>query len=228
MSRAKFHLGGTTEEMKPGAVPSLSGLNDLDHHMGSELATLSHTELLALALEATRRGDSGHSMAYLKEASTRGDASEQTHFLLGSEYAQIGLIDQACQHLQRAIDLNPEFAIARFQLGLLHLTNAQPQEALVTWSALSALGSEHPLQAFHLGMQHLIRDEFADCLQHLERGIALNADNPALNTNMQFIIERVKGLLGDPAQTSSKPVEGTKEEAQSHLFLNAYTGGKVH
>ncbi len=167
-------------------------------------------------------------MAYLKEASTRGDASEQTHFLLGSEYAQIGLMDQARQHLQRAIDLNPAFAIARFQLGLLHLTNAQPQEALDTWSALSALGSEHPLQAFHVGMQHLIRDEFADCLQHLERGIALNVDNPALNTNMQLIIERVKVLLSDPTQASSKPGDGTKEEAQSHLFLNAYTGGKVH
>lgn len=196
--------------------------------MDRELAALSQTELVALALEATRRGDSGHSMAYLKEASARGDASEQAHFLLGSEYAQIGLMDQARQHLQRAIDLNPDFAIARFQLGLLHLTNAQPQEALDTWAALSALGSEHPLETFRLGMQHLIRDEFVACLQCLERGVALNTDNPALNTNMQLIIERVKGLPTGPAAVSPQADEASKQETQSHLFLNAYTGGKVH
>jgi tetratricopeptide (TPR) repeat protein len=197
--------------------------------MESELATLSQTELLALALEATRRGDSGHSMAYLKEASARGDASEQAHFLLGSEYAQIGLMDQARQHFQRAVDLNAEFSIARFQLGLLQLTNAQPEEALSTWSALSALGSEHPLEIFHLGMQHLIRDEFVACLQCLERGIALNTDNPALNTNMQLVIERVKGLVAypaDPASVHPQADEGSKHETESHLFLNAYTGGK--
>lgn len=195
--------------------------------MDTELAALSQTELLALALEATRRGDSGHAMAYLKEACTRGDASAQAHFLLGSEYAQIGLTDQACEHFQRALDLNVEFSLARFQLGLLHLTNGRPQEAVHTWAPLSALGSDHPLESFRAGMQHLIRDEFVPCLQHLERGIALNVDNPALNANMQLMIERVKGLLAQGA-ISEKAGDASKQEAQSHLFLNVYADGKMH
>jgi len=196
--------------------------------MDSELVALTQAELLALALEATRRGDSGHSMAYLKEAGAREDATEQAHFLLGSEYAQIGLMDQSRLHLQRAIDLNPGFAIARFQLGLLHLTNGQPQEALDIWAPLTALGGDHPLEIFRLGMQHLVRDEFADCIQCLERGIALNAENPALNANMQLVIERVKALPSEPPESGSKSGESAKEEPHGHLFLNAYTGGKVH
>lgn len=196
--------------------------------MDSELATLSQIELLALALEATRRGDSGHSIAYLKEAGARVDASEQTFFLLGSEYAQIGLVDQARENFHRAIDLNTNFSIARFQLGLLYLTNGQPQEALDTWAALSPLGSEHPLENFRLGMQHLVQDEFVACLRHLERGIALNVDNPALNTDMQLVVERVKGLLAEPAAAGCQADDASKQEAQSHLFLNAYAGGKAH
>jgi hypothetical protein len=52
--------------------------------MDSSLNSLTQSELLALALEATRRGDAGHSMAYLKEAAVRGDVSADAMFLLGS------------------------------------------------------------------------------------------------------------------------------------------------
>ena len=120
--------------------------------------TLTQAELLALALEATRRSDSGHAMAYLKQAAARADATPEACFLLGSEYAQIGLVEDALAHLHRAVALAPNYAIARFQLGLLHLTNAQPDEALAVWAPLADLGLEHPLAALrapaHIGKVH--------------------------------------------------------------------------
>ena len=42
--------------------------------MSDTLQSLSQGELLALALEASRREDAGHALAYLKEASARPDA----------------------------------------------------------------------------------------------------------------------------------------------------------
>lgn len=197
--------------------------------MDSDLAALSQAELLGLALEATRNGDSGRSLVYLKEAGGRAESTEQVHLLLGSEYAQIGLLEEARAHFQRSLEINPDFAIARFQLGLLYLTSGQPQPALDVWSPLAALGNSHPLQIFHKGLQHLIRDEFSDCVQCLEAGIAANLENPPLNVNMQLVIERIAGLASDPKQpVPQSTADGTSEELQSHLFLNAYTGGKVH
>jgi tetratricopeptide (TPR) repeat protein len=193
--------------------------------MDSSFANLTQAELLLLSLEATKRGDSGHSMAYLKEAAARADASGQVHFLLGSEYAQIGLMGEAATHFERAVALAPDFPIARFQLGLLQLTSAQPDAALQSWAPLAALGDQHPLAVFSQGLRHLIRDEFADCIATLERGIQLNTENDALNADMQRVIERVKALPPDAGVPAAAAPDETPE---GHLFLNAYTGGKVH
>jgi hypothetical protein len=196
--------------------------------MDNEHSTLAQRELLALALEAIRRGDSGRSIAYLKEAATRADATDQVHFLLGSEYAQIDLVDLARLHFEHSLEVNSGFAIARFQLGLLHLTTAKPQEALDVWAPLASLGDEHPLEIFRQGMSHLMKDELADCVRCLERGIAANLENAALNANIQFILERVKAAIADGRGPSQAVGETKSEEPESHLFLNAYTGGKVH
>jgi tetratricopeptide (TPR) repeat protein len=190
--------------------------------------TLTQAELLALALEATRRSDSGHAMAYLKQAAARADATPEACFLLGSEYAQIGLVEDALAHLHRAVALAPNYAIARFQLGLLHLTNAQPHEALAVWAPLADLGLEHPLAALRQGLEHLIRDQFVDCVQWLERGIELNTEIPALNADMQNIIQQVKALPSEGEGVAVAKTDVDEEPAASHLFLNAYTGGKVH
>ncbi|RQO63603.1 hypothetical protein DBR47_03505 [Paucibacter sp. KBW04] len=189
--------------------------------------TLSQQELLALALEASRRGDSAHSLLYMKQAAAREDATPQAFFLLGSEYAQIGMTVEALLNFQRAVELDPDFAIARFQLGLLLLTTAQPDAALAAWAPLSDLGNVHPLSVFHSGLQHLIRDEFGECISCLLRGIELNTENPALNHDMQQIVNSIRAHVDSQGAAPSESKAG-EEQAEGHLFLNAYTGGKVH
>jgi len=202
--------------------------------MDRPLDLLTQSELLALAVEATRRGDSAHSMAYLKSAAERGDASAEALFLLGSEYAQVGLIGDARGCLERAVGLAPDYAIARFQLGLLYLTSGQPEPALETWAPLDRLEASHPqaayLGAFHRGLRHLVKDEFPSAAQHLAQGIELNQDNPALNANMQRMLDEVRGLIArTPAIAEGSAADAdADEEPASHLLINAYTGGKPH
>jgi tetratricopeptide (TPR) repeat protein len=177
-------------------------------------------------------------MAYLKAASEREDVGAESLFLLGSEYAQIGLIDDARACLQRALVRAPDYAIARFQLGLLDLTSGVPESALQVWAPLDALDDADPqgdyLRAFLRGLQALIRDEFANVVRWLEQGISLNVDNPALNANMQRIVDEVRALQAQqPASDAAKhmladaPAEA-QEELPNHLFINAYTRGKPH
>jgi len=189
-----------------------------------ELTSLTQKELLALALEATRRGDAAHSLAYLKEAAARDDATGEACFLLGSEYAQIGMFDEAVSNMQRAVDLAPEFPIARFQLGLLHLTSGRADDARQALAPLADLGDQHGLAVLARGLDHLISDDFPECVRCLEQGMELNLDNPALNADMQQLVERVKSAM---AAAPSAPADAEPAE-EGHLFLNAYTGRKVH
>lgn len=202
--------------------------------MERPLDLLTSDELLALAVEATKRGDSAHSMAYLKAASERADTSAEVLFLLGSEYAQVGMIEQARHNLQRSVDLAPHHALARFQLGLLQLTSGLPDLAEAAWAPLEALDPTEPqaasLQAFRRGLCHLIRDEFAATIDELERGMSLNVENPALNANMQRMVDAVRVALS--RSDATRPATGADAETEDaqpgHLFVNAYTRGLPH
>ncbi|HEY8880846.1 MAG TPA: tetratricopeptide repeat protein [Roseateles sp.] len=211
--------------------------------MSDSLQLLTQSELLALALEASRRDDAGRTLAYLKEAGGRADASPQALFMLGSEYAQLGMMDDAKASMVRAVEVGPDFAIARFQLGMLHLTSGEVDAAKAVWAPLVMLGADHPqgyLAAFHRGMLHLVADEFDDAIAALSAGLAQNQENEALNGDMRRVIDAVEHLPGRSPQTPAPAAAPVQPEAASastpdadvepsHLFINAYTHrGKPH
>ena len=212
--------------------------------MPDTLQSLTQAELLALALEASRRQDTGHALAYLKEASTRPDATPQALFMLGSEYAQLGLIDDAKANMARAVEAGPDFVIARFQLGMLHVTSGEVEAARAAWAPLATLAVDHPqayLATFHRGMLHLVADEFDVAVATLNAGLAQNQENEALNGDMRRVIDAIEHLPGrSPAaeapavepQTEASPAPAPAADAEvepSHLFITAYTHrGKPH
>jgi hypothetical protein len=50
--------------------------------------------------------------------------------------------------MRRAIEIDPDYALARFQPGFLLLTCGQPQAALEIWKPLQALPDQHHLRLF--------------------------------------------------------------------------------
>ena len=136
------------------------------------------------------------------------------HFLRGSILASIGRPIEALPALRQAVELAPDFAIARFQLGFFQLTSGEAANALGTWGPLALLQEDHYLRIFVTGLTHLIRDEFAEAIAQLEKGIALNAENPPLNRDMQLIIEQTRPLL-----TPEAPDEADGEAASATSFL---------
>ena len=99
--------------------------------------------------------------------------------------------------MRHAVDLAPDYAIARFQLGFLLLTSGEPHAAQEAWGPLYALSTDNYLRLFVLGLCHLIRDEFADAIRVLQDGIALNRNNPAMNRDMKLIIDEVRAKINE-------------------------------
>lgn len=143
------------------------------------------------------------------------------HFLRGSLLVGTRPIE-AHRSLTRAVELAPDFHLARFQLGFFELTSAEPARALATWAPLGTLPDDHYLAHFVTGLTHLIHDRFPETIRALEAGIAANAENPPLNRDMGLIIEQCAGL-----KAAGEPVaEPAASEASATSFLLGQLGGR--
>lgn len=182
--------------------------------------TLDATELVHLALHASQQGNSEAALMYLKRAIQEYDAPH-AHYLLGAEYAQLGMMDRAAEAMQAAVEREPSLYIAHFQLGLLHLTSGNPAQAEQSWAALDVLGEQHALYQFKTGLLHMVQDQFSDALHWLRQGLASNQDNPALNQDMQRVIDEIlKQTQPDDTPPADSPTAGS--EAQDHVLISAY------
>jgi len=137
------------------------------------------------------------------------------HFLKGSLLAGRQDYASARTAMRRAVDLAPDYAIARFQLGFLLLTSGEPHAAQEAWGPLHALPADSYLRIFVTALCHLIRDEFGEAVRLLQEGIGRNRDNPALNRDMQLIVDEVNQKRSDQAggDTSVSSVDFLLQQA---------------
>jgi hypothetical protein len=118
-------------------------------------------------------------------------------FLRGSHLVGAGRLIEGHADMARTIELAPDFAIARFQLGFLHLTSGEAPQALDTWARLDLLPDNHYLRHFVDGLRALIRDDFKTATEKLLSGMALNTDNEPMNRDMQLLLDKCAPLLAD-------------------------------
>ena len=181
----------------------------------SQFNNLTQDELLHLAIESTKKGEHGAAISYLKEGVERFPEDGKLAYILGAEFAQIGLYDKAEIEMERAIELDPELYTASFQLGLLQMTLGKISEAKATWHHLDSLPNQHALHLFKSGLEQLADSQFATARQFLEQGIAANDFSPELTHDMQNVLS---SMPKDDAQAEEEPVEGKA----GHVWLSAY------
>jgi tetratricopeptide (TPR) repeat protein len=136
----------------------------------------------------------------------------ELHYLLGAELAQNADYDGAVLEMSRALELDGSLHMCRFQLGLLLLTMALPDRARLVWADLEALDNSAPLWHFKRGLEYLIVDQFAACIGSLRTGIELNTSNPALNGDMQMVIDRAAAALEAASPLAQEHAKGRPQE----------------
>jgi tetratricopeptide (TPR) repeat protein len=152
-------------------------------------------------------------MEQLEALLTAYPQDARLHFMKGSLLAGSEDYAAARVSMRRAVDLAPDFAVARFQLGFLLLTSGEPYPAQEAWGPLHALPKNHYLRLFVDGLCHLIRDEFEDTIRMLEAGIAGNSENLPMNRDMQLIINEVRSKLGASQDTATSSVDQLLQQA---------------
>ena len=143
-------------------------------------------EMAALVgeLQASDSGDLAAVDAMLK----RFPKDPRLHFMRGSILAGRKKPIEAHASLAKAVDLAPDFHIARYQLGFFELTSGEADRALSTWGPLLRLPETIYLRKFVEGLTHLVRDEFEAAIAGMREGIALNQENEPLNNDIRLLI----------------------------------------
>lgn len=168
--------------------------------MPDPMNNLANDDSVSVMLEVVAR-DESQGMAELEKLLGQHPDDPRLHFLKGSLLAGQKSYDAARQEMRKAVDLAPDYAIARFQLGFLLLTSGEAHAAQEAWGPLFGRPEDDPLRLFATGLGHMIRDEFEPAIDLLERGVARNTEVEPLNNDMRLIIteltQKLRGGAGD-------------------------------
>ena len=133
----------------------------------------------------------------------------QLRYLRAAEYAQEKRYAEAEAEFIATLEIDPALYTCRFQLGLLQLTNAEVDKARDTWARLYAADVPADLQYFSRGLEAMIVDDFNTAIELLRQGMALNHSNPALNRDMQMVIDKMEATIA--ANSANTGVENPPE-----------------
>src|SRR5881275_2305302 len=168
-------------------------------------------ELIGAGLSASGENRRQAALDLFAQASAVLPSSGIPHFLIASEHAAAGDMDAAEAAFANAVLLAPDFALARYQLGLLQFSSARAALALVTWEPLFALPASESLGHFVRGFAALAQDAYAESVQHFAEGMNARDVNPAVADDIRQVMEAVR-RLGSARHDAEDPVD-------SHVLL---------
>lgn len=158
--------------------------------MSEELSMLCPDDRLAAVVAQLRDDDEG-GLATMASLLQNWPLDPQLHFLKGSVLAGLQRYDEGRAAMARAIEIAPDFALARFQLGFLDLTSGRAIDAMGVWQKLGDLAEDAPLRVLAEGLANLAADNFAEAARLIKMGMALNVENSLINADMQLILDEI-------------------------------------
>jgi protein O-GlcNAc transferase len=142
--------------------------------------------LVMLGFVLREQGRADEAREVLERAVLIADANADAHYLLGSILSTTGPRDVEVSHLQRAVDLRPDFELARRQLiaaqqslSRLLLDNEQLERAEASYRREIELTPEHfgPYHMLGVVLNRVGRN--AEAIESFKRAIALNPNSGA-------------------------------------------------
>ena len=172
-------------------------------------------------LVAQLRHDDDGGLAKLGDLLRSWPLDARLHFLEGSVLAGLQRYDEGRRAMARAVEIAPDYALARFQLGFLDLTSGRALDAVAVWTPLVNLPEDEPLRLLAEGLMNLATDRFSEARQLLARGMELNTAVPLINADMQLILDQIADLpdAAQPPGDALPPAAAAEETPASAVDL---------
>jgi tetratricopeptide (TPR) repeat protein len=178
-------------------------------------------DLLQRALDATQRGALDQSEALCQQAIALAPGAPMPHFLRATNFADAGNYELAEACYTACLNRAPDFAIARFQLGLMQVTGGRPALGQATWELLLTLPDDDCLKLFAQGFMLLLSEQWEPARQAFERGIERNTMNEPLNGDIRGVLERMAAARATAAPADDQ-AGAEASPSGAHFLLGAY------
>lgn len=188
-----------TDKVEPRATPRSREARAALFHLPADARLCDSSRGRCSQAVSMNRETESDDLQKLRKAVLNEPRNAELRYLLAAEMAQAQDYEGAVLEFSAAIALNPTLHVARLQLGLLHLTLAQPHHTVAVLATLEDLPDDNALKYFKRGLEALAQDDFEPCIANMKRGIELNTSNPPLNRDMQLIVGKVQAAIGAAA-----------------------------
>lgn len=163
----------------------------------------------------------------LDEQKASALALARERLLSASRLASSGLYEEAAEEFAQAIILDPEFYLARYQLGLLQFTQAKVAQALLTWAPLqnsqSSSKESGTLACFANGFRALAEDDIAGARSLFEEGLTRGHENRPLLQDVHKVLEALNSVEGNVSPVKFLSPETMETSKDAHILLSGYT-----
>lgn len=149
----------------------------------------------------------------LNQAVQTWQQDPRIRLLRGATHASQQAYAEARADFMTALEIAPDYTIARFMLGFLELMHGQVSLALSAWGPLDLLPPDNALYIFKSGLVSLIQDRFDDALLQLREGMASNQQYPLINNYIAAVIQKIES---ETAATSTSP------KSHQRTYTNPY------
>ncbi|HDR9258759.1 TPA: tetratricopeptide repeat protein [Burkholderia vietnamiensis] len=170
---------------------------------------------MAVLVEAMQSSDES-ALHALNNALERWPDDYRLWFLRGAVHAGSQHYEAARNDFGVSQRLTPDFPIAGFMLGFLHLTHGHVDRAVEAWGPLDALSADDTLRVLKTGLLNLVNDRFALASEQLRAGIASNTKYPLINRYIVDVLQHVESIVGaTPASHAPSEKTGILPEIDS-------------
>ncbi len=133
----------------------------------------SRPKPLDVIVAKLQQGKQAEGIQLLELLLSREPDSVDVLYNLGLALSDAGKLDQAENHLRRAVDLAPRFTNGLIALGVALSRQQKNEEATMLLQSAVALEPENPWAQRNLGVILLKASRFAEAVEHLRKALAL-------------------------------------------------------
>ncbi|MCW8877937.1 MAG: hypothetical protein OQK04_11760 [Kangiellaceae bacterium] len=181
---------------------------------------LTQRELFHFALYASKNQRTDDSIKYLKAFLKNEPNNAEALFLLGSEYAEISMVDEAKEELSKALEIAPQADLVRFQLAMLHFSTNDIEHTQSILEPLATASTDNPYQNLATGVFSLIENNPDQAIENFELALTKELNNPALVANIESFIKNIKSR--NQQDSAGEETAGDAEKQAGEMFLSVY------
>lgn len=198
--------------------------------VGSEMRIRVEPNRVALrddaALQYLMANQPEKAVTHFRAAMALAPGAAETHFNLATALTLaatraraatgMSMLDEAVAEYRRALDIRPDYAAARTNLGGVQLERGSPQEALIHLTEAVRLDPRSAEAQYSIGRAERALNKRAEAIQSFRRALALRSNWAPVVNDLAFLL-------------ATSPEDGLRNAAEAlrlAQLANALTGGQ--